>query len=164
MRCQDFERELAAPTGAPLGSHRAVCPRCDALAAHAEAFDRLWAATAPDAPSLGSFDRVWAAVEATEAVALPARGRTHRAWWAVPGLAAAAALLLALIPRGRPVPAEAPTARPVEVANIDVEAGQVLKIHLLDDGVVEVVHRPTVESTTDFELSNKATMLSSVGP
>ena len=167
MRCQDFERELSAPTGLvdarSMYRHRGDCPRCAALAARADAFDLLWAATTPDAPPSGEFERLWAAVEGSSGIDMPASRRPRRGWLALPGLAAAAALAFALIPK-EPAPRTGPIARSAEIACIDVEPGRVLKIHLLAGGAVEVAHRPADESSTDFELSNKATMLSSVEP
>jgi hypothetical protein len=140
MNCPDIIRELSAPTDrldpTDLDRHLAACPRCSAWAARSARLDRIWAATRPAEPSPAAFDTVWAQVVADAET--PESVRTLRfpspIWGvALVGLAAAAALLVAILPpiggtEVGPAPAVA------QVEPIQVEPGQVLFIHLRDDG------------------------------
>lgn len=171
--CADVIRELAAPTGAldagELGRHLRSCPACAARNAKAERFDRLWAAFRPAEPGDADFDRVW--VHVTRASAAPRAQRVRprclppRAVMAV-GLALAAAVLLALFfltgPKqgGGPGTSRVATARANEPV-IEVEAGQVLVIHVNGDDVTlvrraraedEDMAIASAEVAADFEL------------
>ncbi|MEO6809274.1 MAG: hypothetical protein ABI353_09215 [Isosphaeraceae bacterium] len=173
MQCSDVTRELAAPTGdlAPieLQQHLANCPDCAAWNAKARRLDRLWAATRPAEPCDADFDRVWAHVTQSEAAPQAQRaGPRFLPLWGVmaAGLALAAAVLLALVPMtgpkagvepGIPRVATTQTVEPV----IEVEAGQVLFIHVNGDHVAIVRRaRPEDEEmavasadvAADFEL------------
>ncbi|MHB1560985.1 MAG: hypothetical protein ACYC61_26320 [Isosphaeraceae bacterium] len=68
MRCEEVERELAAPTTgcdrAAMADHLAVCPSCAAWAQDAERLDRLWEATRPAEPSAEAWDTVWSGISA----------------------------------------------------------------------------------------------------
>ncbi len=68
MRCEEVERELAAPTPgcdrAAMADHLAVCPSCAAWAQDAERLDRLWEATRPAEPSPEAWDAVWSGISA----------------------------------------------------------------------------------------------------
>ncbi len=68
MRCEEVERELAAPTPgrdrAAMADHLAVCPSCAAWAQDAERLDRLWEATRPAEPSAEAWDSVWSGISA----------------------------------------------------------------------------------------------------
>jgi hypothetical protein len=173
MRCSDVIQELAAPSGdldrGELRRHLTSCPDCAAWKANAERLDRAWAATRPAEPGDSDFEQVWARVIQAEATA-PAptpRQRTLPLWGVMAaGLALAAAVLLALFPINGPKDGVAPgisqvaTTSPVEPI-IEVEAGQVLFIHVNGDQVAIVRRdRPgdeemavaSADVAADFEL------------
>ena len=68
MRCEEVERELAAPTPGcdrvAMADHLADCPSCAAWAQSAERLDRLWEATRPAEPSAEAWDSVWSGISA----------------------------------------------------------------------------------------------------
>lgn len=68
MRCEEVERELAAPTPgcdrAAMANHLAVCPSCSAWAQDAERLDQVWEATRSAEPSPEAWDAVWSGVSA----------------------------------------------------------------------------------------------------
>jgi hypothetical protein len=64
MQCNEFIKELAAPTDdrdpAALAEHIAGCPACSGWANRAAQLDRLWETTRPVEPTADVWDAIWA--------------------------------------------------------------------------------------------------------
>ncbi len=186
MRCDQVAQELSAPTGrldpSAMAGHLAACPRCAAWSEKMENLDRIWEATRPADPPAFAFDRLWsnvnqaietgsepdvAADPAPQTIPFdPDRRRVGR-WRTVVAVlapvAAAAILLIALLPGGTPTQ---PPAGPDLVANTDTETtdahpesgfdaegalavldaklGEVTTIHIGEDGVPQIEERPLI--------------------
>ncbi len=146
MRCEEVERELAAPSPGRdrgvMADHLAACPACSAWARDADRLDRLWEATRPAEPSAEAWDAVWSGISAaldgpSAAVAGPQavpafaepgdradtrpRSRPARRWRlgaiALVGLAQAAAILIAIGLAWQPTPRPDDADQPPQVAD-----------------------------------------------
>lgn len=150
-RCAEVLRELAAPTRMPLpaelAEHLASCPLCASWSRRAAALDRLWEATRPPMPPASSWNTLWAEVAraaesrpALEAVlTIPTRRLVPRL--ALLGAVAAAATLLVAVlilsrfdDRTPQVAHRAPPPATLD-QHFEVEPGQLLTLHLDDQGV-----------------------------
>lgn len=213
MRCDEVAQELSAPTGrldrSAMAVHLAACPRCAAWLEKMEKLDRIWEATRPAEPTGLAFDQLWSNVnrslevgmspelaDVASSVESPIREtipfdpdrRGSRRWRlavaVLAPLAAAAVLLLAILPTGSDGPAPGDPGRnhqanwdgdvqsdpqvPVEVAltSFEFDQGGVSIIHIGEDGPPRIEEHPlmpvsdTETIAASFEMLNYVETLS----